>query len=96
MARQQVIQVVEPTALDAFLRAVLKSGVLDRRQLEETLQTLPPEQREDPEALADQLVRSGKLSRFQAGKLLRGMAIGLVLGPFHVLAPIGKGGMGTV
>src|SRR5262249_29933104 len=29
-------------------------------------------------------------------KLLQGTAMGLVLGPFHVLSPIGRGGMGTV
>src|SRR5262249_39289467 len=52
--------------------------------------------RDDPQALADHLVQTGKLTRFQAGKLLRGFWQGLVLGPFQLLAPVGKGGMGTV
>jgi serine/threonine protein kinase len=89
-------QGVEPTQGETFLKAVLRSGLLDRDQLRSALRTVPLAERNDPNALADHLVRSGKLSRFQAGKLLNGTALGLVLGPFHVLAPIGKGGMSTV
>ncbi|HEV3448145.1 MAG TPA: serine/threonine-protein kinase [Gemmataceae bacterium] len=89
-------QSTEPISVDGFLRTVLRSGVLDRAQLQDTLRTLPIERRQDPEAVADHLIEAGKLSRFQAGKLLKGMTIGLVLGSFQVLAPIGKGGMGTV
>lgn len=69
---------------------------MDRQQLRQAVRDVPPHQRHDAEAVADHLVETGQLSRFQASKLLRGMAVGLVLGPFHVLAPIGKGGMGTV
>jgi serine/threonine protein kinase len=83
-------------SVDTFLRSILRSGVLERDQLREAIQGVPPDHRNDPEVVADHLVLSGKLSRFQARKLLKGMAVGLVLGPFHVLAPIGKGGMGTV
>jgi eukaryotic-like serine/threonine-protein kinase len=83
-------------AVDDFLKTVLRSGLLDRGQLQESLRTVPRDQREDPEALAEHLVRAGKLSRFQARKILQGAARGLVLGPFQVLAPIGRGGMGTV
>jgi serine/threonine protein kinase len=83
-------------AVDDFLKTVLRSGLLDRAQLQLSLRGVPRERRDDPQALADHLVKSGKLSRFQAGKLLKGTALGLVLGPFQVLAPLGKGGMGTV
>src|SRR5262245_29699831 len=82
--------------VDDFLKTVLRSGLLDRGQLQESLRTVPRDRREDPEALAEHLVRAGKLSRFQARKSLQGAARGLVLGPFQVLAPIGRGGMGTV
>ena len=84
-----------PTA-DGFLRAVLKSRLLDRAGLREALRKVPHGQRDDAQALADYLVYTGRLSRYQARKLLRGTALGLVLGPYQVLAPIGKGGMGTV
>ena len=49
---------------------------------------MPREQRHDSDAVAEHLVRAGKLSRFQARKLLEGTARGLVLGPFQVLAPV--------
>jgi serine/threonine protein kinase len=70
--------------------------LLDREQLQESLRTMPREQRDDAETLADYLVRTGKLTRFQASKLLRGISQGMIIGPFRLLAPLGKGGMGTV
>jgi serine/threonine protein kinase len=81
---------------DEFLKTVLRSGLLDRQQLQTALRKVPRAQRDDSKALADHLVKTGKLSRFQARKLLGGAAFGLKLGHFQVLAPIGKGGMGTV
>lgn len=69
---------------------------MTRDQLLENLRDVPLDQRQDPDAVATFLVDRGVLSRFQADKLQNGMALGLVLGPFHVQAPIGRGGMGTV
>lgn len=46
--------------------------------------------------LADALVRNGELTHFQAEKLLHGRWQGLALGPYRILAPLGRGGMGTV
>jgi serine/threonine protein kinase len=80
----------------SFLKTVLRSGLLTRDQLEEVVRQAPDEQRADPQGLANYLVKAGHLSRFQARKLLEGKTLGLVLGPFQVLAPIGKGGMSTV
>jgi eukaryotic-like serine/threonine-protein kinase len=85
-----------PAAVDDFLKTALRSGLLTREQLQDALREVPEGRRDDPEALAAHLIKTGKLSRFQAHKLLKGTAFGLVLGPFQVLAPIGKGGMGTV
>lgn len=82
--------------VEGFLKTVLKSGLLDRVQLQEALRDVPKSQRTDPQALADHLIRKGKLSRFQAGKLLRGNGRGLLLASYQVLAPIGRGGMSTV
>src|SRR4051812_27808468 len=86
----------QPPTVDGFLKAVLRSRLLDRAGLKEGLRGVPRDQRDDPHALAEHLIRNGRLSRFQASKLLKGNAVGLVLGPFQILAPIGKGGMGTV
>jgi serine/threonine protein kinase len=83
-------------ALGSFLKTVLRSGLLTREQLQDAVRAAPAELRDDPQALADHLIRTGKLSRFQANKLLKGTARGLILGPYQVLSPIGKGGMGTV
>jgi serine/threonine protein kinase len=85
-----------PATVDGFLRTVLRSGLLTREQLQESLRAVPKERRDDPQNLADHLVYHGKLSRFQARKLLGGASMGLVLGPFQILAPIGRGGMGAV
>jgi serine/threonine protein kinase len=85
----------EHDAVGRFLQTILRSGLLNREQLQTALQAVSPEHRGDPQTLADQLVKNGKLSRFQASKLLEGTARGLLLGPFQVLSPIGKGGMGT-
>ena len=74
----------------------MRSGLLNRAELQESLRSVPRERRDDPQALADHLVAHGKLTRFQARKLLEGTPLGLVLGPYQILAPIGKGGMGTV
>src|SRR5262249_57857078 len=89
-------QAAGPLSVDAFLRLVLRSGLLDRGQLQVALRAVPPGQRDKVAAVADHLIKLGKLSRFQARKLLSGTCVGLVLGPFQVLAPIGRGGMGTV
>ncbi|HYT89641.1 MAG TPA: serine/threonine-protein kinase [Gemmataceae bacterium] len=83
-------------AVDRFLKMVQRSGLLTREQLQADLRAVPKDRRGDPQALAEHLVKAGKLSRFQALKLLKGAPQGLILGPFQVLAPIGKGGMGSV
>jgi serine/threonine protein kinase len=64
--------------------------------LQTALSAVPRERRDDPQAVAEHFIKGGKLTRFQAEKLLKGTASGLLLGPYQVLAPIGKGGMGAV
>src|ERR1700739_3216804 len=86
----------EVPTVEGFLKTVLRSGLLDRVQLQNALRDVPKEQRDDPHALAEHLVRKGKLSRFQAGKILRGAGKGLLLDHYQVLSPIGRGGMSTV
>ncbi len=85
-----------PPTVEGFLKTVLRSGLLDREALQEALRTMPLERRNEPDAVAEHLVTAGRLTRFQARKLLAGTALGLVLGPYHVLAPIARGGMGMV
>ncbi len=85
-----------PMTVEGFLKAVRRSGLFNQPQLEAVMAAVPPGQRTTAKALADYMVRYGWLSRYQAKKLLQGAAIGLLLGPYQVLAPIGKGGMGVV
>jgi serine/threonine protein kinase len=82
-----------------FLDNVLRSGLLDRQEIDQALR-LAQESHQGPfahdKALADFLVETGRLTHFQARKILQGKTRGLVIGPYRVLAPIGKGGMSTV
>jgi len=87
---------VEQTSVDVFLRTLLGSGIITTDGLQQALQAVPSDRLRDADFVADHLVKVGKLSRFQAGKLLQGITKGLVLGPFQLMSPIGKGGMGAV
>ncbi len=87
---------VNPPSVDTFFKNVLRSGLLTRDQLQAAIIDIPPEHREDTHAIAEHLIKRGKLSRFQASRLLKGTAKGLLLGNYQILAPLGKGGMGTV
>lgn len=83
-------------AAEGFLKSVLRSGLLTREELLDALSSLPKERLRRPKELARHLIQAGKLSRFQAFKLLNGATLGLRLGPYLIQTPIGKGGMGAV
>lgn len=51
---------------------------------------------EDPQAVADQFVARGLLTRWQADNLLRGKFRGYFLGKFKLLGLLGSGGMSSV
>jgi serine/threonine protein kinase len=89
-------------SLEAFLPLLIKSRLIDQEQIDRAIasrakpgvaKTSPPESARE---LADLLIRSGELTHFQAAKLLQGRWAGLALGPYRLLAPLGRGGMGTV
>jgi serine/threonine protein kinase len=77
-----------------FLSIVSESKLFDDATLE-NLRT-DPELSERPGECAEQLIRKGLLTRFQANRLLAGKYRGFVMGPYRLLDQIGKGGMGTV
>jgi eukaryotic-like serine/threonine-protein kinase len=85
-----------PATVERFLDALGRSGLLPADAIRAALDAAPEPVRSDPRQLADYFVRLGKLSHFQARKLLENTAGGLVLANYHVVMPIGRGGMGTV
>ena len=79
--------------LATFLATLRRSRLLDPPDFDRlTARHNPASAR----AFADALVGAGVLTHYQAEKLLDGRWYGLVLGPYSVLAPLGRGGMGTV
>jgi len=86
----------EPISPDAFVKALQRSGLLDEARIQMALKQVPKTLRERSETLAEHLISHGVLSRYQGTRLLNGGERGLVLGPYQLLAPIARGGMGAV
>ena len=70
----------EPASVEGFLDTLRRSNLLDPDALRAVLRNVPADALKDAAALAEHFVRLGKLSHFQAGKLLEGTFLGLVLG----------------
>ncbi len=85
-----------PLIIPEFLDAIRRSGLLAPPELSAAVALATERDRDSSPALAAALVRQGKLTTFQARKLLAGIAKGMVLGPYRILAPLGKGGMAKV
>jgi serine/threonine protein kinase len=79
--------------LDSFLTTLRRSRLIDAADLN---RLTGRERLASARQFADSLIRTGELTHYQADKLLRGRWQGLVLGPYSILAPLGRGGMGTV
>ncbi len=86
----------EPISADAFLKTLQRSGLLDEARLQTALKPVPAALRGRADTMAEYFVTHGVLTRFQAAKLLGGAERGLVLGPYQILGPVGRGGMGSV
>jgi len=83
-------------ANDKFLNALRRSGLLASDRIDSLVGTAPKRVTRDPDQLGEFLVDRGVLTHFQVSKLKQGTWQGLVLGSYHILSPLGKGGMGTV
>jgi serine/threonine protein kinase len=91
-------------SLETFAELLTRSRVMDAAAVARVIAQLrgsPSGVKTPPppltaRGLAEALIRSGDLTHFQAEKLLRGRWQGLAVGPYRILAPLGRGGMGTV
>ena len=77
----------------SFLEFAANSKLIEAAELEKLRARMPTATARE---LADELVRTGDLTQYQARKLLHGHWERLAIGPYRLLAPLGRGGMGTV
>ncbi len=86
-----------PLSLEQLVQGLTASGLLSAEEIASFQAALPKEKRpRDAQQLAVELVRQGKLTKFQASEAFNGRARNLVLGDYVVLDKIGAGGMGQV
>jgi formylglycine-generating enzyme required for sulfatase activity/tRNA A-37 threonylcarbamoyl transferase component Bud32 len=79
----------------SFVHALRHYEIVSGTQADEIARTLLP-RFADVRRLAQELVRRGHLTAFQAGQLLQGQGQNLVLGSYRLLDCLGEGGMGQV
>ena len=84
-------------SIDEFLAGLTGSGLMTAEEVHAFRVSLPPS--EEPmsvKVLATELVRRGRLTKYQAGRIATGRSSGLVLGKYVIQDKIGEGGMGEV
>jgi serine/threonine protein kinase len=79
-----------------FVRDLTRSQVLPDARAGKLFAEAPPAKKWNPADFAGHLVALGELTQYQADKLLLGHWRGLALGPYRILCPLGRGGMGMV
>lgn len=89
-----------PTKLsaDSFLSAVRQSGLVEEAQLNKFWQNFEQAGKDakDPDRIADELITSNLLSKWQIDKLLQGKHKGFFLGKYKLISLLGSGGMSAV
>ncbi len=84
-------------SIEQFSHNLNSSGLLSPEELARFQQRLPSGKRpRDAQGLAKELVRAGKLTRYQATSVYQGRSAGLVFGDYEILEKLGAGGMGVV
>jgi molecular chaperone DnaK len=83
--------------VEKFLEALRRSGLMSADEVDAFMVTLPPFFGEpSAKSLAAELVRRGRLTKYQAMRIATGRPEGLVLGKYVIQEKIGEGGMGEV
>ncbi len=83
-------------SLEQFAKSLSASGLMPPEEIKAFHSALPAEKRKDAQGFATELVRQGKLTKYQAAAIYQGNTKNLVLGDYRVLDKIGAGGMGQV
>lgn len=84
-------------SLEQFVRYLTVSKLLSAAEVASFQDGLPQDRNpNDAEGLARELVRAGKLTKYQAQAVYQGRTKGLVFGEYRVLDKLGEGGMGVV
>jgi len=83
--------------LEDFVANVAKSGLIDPADIDQARVRLGDESANSaPVLLARLLIEQGRLTPYQARKLLAGATRGFFLGDYKILRSLGEGGMGKV
>jgi len=87
-----------PNSVEELIQLIRKSGMVDEARLTGYLQRREFARglSEDPREFADDLVRDGVLTYFQAEQYLLGKWRGFTIGKYKLLERVGVGGMGQV
>ena len=84
-------------SLEQFVQHLTQSGLMSAAEVTSFQNSLPADKRpKDAETLARDLVRTGRLTKYQAAAVYQGKGKGLVFGEYVVLDKLGQGGMGVV
>jgi tRNA A-37 threonylcarbamoyl transferase component Bud32 len=81
--------------VDVLLEQAVQAGLL-HNDLRAARAALPADKRDSPPDVLAELVRRGKLTKFQASYILKGKARALLLGGYILQDLLGQGGMGMV
>jgi serine/threonine protein kinase len=81
-------------SVDALVQAIRQCNLLEAPQLQEVVKLQP--RCPDARTLAQEAIRRGLLTRFQAHRLIQGRGAELVFASYVLLDRLGEGGMGTV
>jgi formylglycine-generating enzyme required for sulfatase activity/serine/threonine protein kinase len=83
--------------IELFVRQLVDSRLMTAKEIDAFLKWLPPQrQPKDGQALARELVRAERLTKYQAQMVYQAKIKGLVLGEYVIREPLGEGGMGVV
>src|SRR5262245_38917217 len=86
-----------PLSIDEFRERLVSSKLVSGDDTRAVLDSLAENERPtDGESLAALLVKSGKLTAYQAKRICEGKGDKLTLGNYVILDQLGQGGMGAV